>query len=84
MLDLGDGDIVQPPGLLFPVTADERNGVSLLEKVDAILHLPILDTDGTGDIVNIDILHIQSVINNSSTIASRQLPAAKNLSHVRR
>ena len=63
MLDLGDGDIVQPPGLLLPVTADERNGVSLLEKVDAILHLPILDADGTGDIVNIDVLHIQSVIN---------------------
>ena len=58
MLDLGDGDIVQPPGLLLPVTADERNGVSFLEKVDAILHLPILDTDGTGDIVNIDVLHI--------------------------
>ena len=62
MLDLGDGDIVQPPGLLLPVTADERNGVSFLEKVDAILHLPILHGKGARDVVYVDILHIHKVL----------------------
>ena len=63
VLDLGDGYIIQPSGLLLPVTADERNRVALLEKMYAVLDLPILDSDGTGNIINIDILHIQSVIN---------------------
>ena len=62
VLDLRHSHVVKTSGLLLSVTADERDGVSFLEKLHAVLHLPILHGKGARDVVYVDILHIHKVL----------------------
>ena len=57
MLDLRHLDIRKAARAFLAVTADERDGAAFPEEFDAILHLPLLNVQQLGYIVQIQFFH---------------------------
>ena len=57
MLDLAYFHVCEAACALFAVTADEGDGAALLEQLYAILHLPLLDAQQLGDIIQVQFFH---------------------------
>ena len=58
----GDLCVVHAACLFLAVAADERNGVAVGEHLYAILNLPVLDSEQTGYVLDIDFFHFAGLI----------------------
>ena len=58
MPDLSHGDLIKTACPFLTVTAHKRNGSTFLEKLRAILHLPVPDPDLLRDSLNVYFFHI--------------------------
>ena len=61
MADIRDLLVIQTAGTFLPVTADERYRAALLKKRRTVLHLPVLHTEETGYIIDIDLFHFSCI-----------------------